>query len=354
MKKRYSFLDVIRLLSMLGIVYYHMLVSLYLCGIRQYESISPLFENANIHIAKICVGLFFMISGAGLMLSTKDKELKLKDYYLKRVVRILIPFYLVYVLYLVAFMLLTQQGLDAVYSKEASPFSIIFTLLGMDAYVSSFGIPTYSLGIGEWFLGALVMMYIVFPFIRWALLKNKWITLVGMSIYYIIVLITYPYMSYAVTNPGYVNFTCKVYEFFLGAFLILIIDKFPKKITFFVSLILVVFLLVYPNRILINENLLVMLVNVIFFMMFSSMESIFSKITRVMKIITFLCGYTYEFFLIHHVVIDYMTLQHIGVPFGNKEIPVLFIQEFLIIAVLTVIVRGILKLPVLVKKIKKA
>ena len=350
MKKRYAFLDVIRLFSMLGIVYYHMLISLYLCGIRQYDSIRPLFENNNIHIAKICVGLFFMISGAGLMLSTKDKEFKLKSYYLKRIVRILIPFYLVYILYLVSFMLLTHQRLDAVYSKDASVFSIIFTFLGMDAYVSSFGIPTFSLGIGEWFLGALVMMYIVFPIIRWALLKSKWISLILMSVYYIIILVTYPMMSYAKTVPGYVNFTCKIYEFFLGAFLILIIDRIPKWVSLGVSIPCILFVLLYPGNILINENLLVMLVNVVFFLFFSGVNALFDKIPRVMKIIVFLCGYTYEFFLIHHVVIDYMTLQHIGVPFSNKQIPMLFVQEFLVITILTALVKRILSLPGIIKK----
>jgi len=350
MKKRYNFMDVIRLVSMLGIVYYHMVVALYLTGIRQYESIRPFFENTNIHIAKIAVGLFFMISGAGLMISTKDKELNLKDYYVKRFFRILVPFYLVYILYLVTFMCLTGETFSGIYNKDASPFSIIFTLLGMDAYVSSFGIPTYSLGIGEWFLGALVLMYIIFPVLRWALLKNKWVSLAVAFVYYVVILITYPFMSYADTVPGYVNFTCKIMEFFLGMFVVMVVDQINQHIALGVGTVGILFVLLYPGKLNINENLLVLIVNVIFFLFFMGLESAFNKIPRVMKAITFLCGYTYEFFLVHHMIVDYMTLQHIGVPFANKEIPVLFIQEFVVISIVTILVKGILSLPGFIKR----
>ena len=350
MKKRYAFMDVVRLFAMLGIVYYHMVVSLYLCGIRQYESISPLFENNNIHVATVGVGLFFMISGAGLMLSTKGKaELNLKDYYFKRFTKILIPFYLVYVLYLITFMLLTKQGLDAVYDRNVSPFSFIFTLLGMDAYVSSFGIPSFSLGIGEWFLGALVMMYIIFPLLRWGLRKNKWITLGIMIIYYIIILITYPLMPYADTVPGFVNFTCKVFEFFLGMFLIMVIDDIPKVVKLLFG-IPIVFFLIFPFKLTLNMNLLILIENISFFMFISGLEGVFTKFPKIMKTIAFLCGYTYEMFLVHHVTIDYITLQHIGVPFSNKDILFLFVKEFLAIIIITLLVKGLLALPGITKK----
>lgn len=346
MKKRYSFMDVIRLVAMLGIVYYHMVAELYLTGIRQLESVTPLVRNSNMHIAKICVGLFFMISGAGLVSSTLDADhLDLKKYYFKRFTKILIPFYLVYLLWLVVFMLLTGSGFADVYTNDAQPWTIIFTLLGMDAYINSFSFPTFSLGIGEWFLGALVLMYLVFPFLRWALKKNKWITLSGMSVYYIIILATYKFMPFAETNPGYVNFTVKIMEFFLGMFLITVIDKIPRWVYFAFSVPIIVFFALFPTTVSINENLVVLIINLAFFALFAGLEGVFKKIPRVIKIISFLAGYSYVFFLIHHVVIQYMTLQHAGVPFGNLDVLILFVEEFLVVAALTVLVNGILKFP---------
>ena len=353
MKKRYCFMDVIRLLSMAAIVFYHMVFALYLTGIRQLESVQPMFENANMHIAKVGVGLFFMISGAGLMLSLKDKEqLDLKAYYKKRFFRILVPFYLVYILYLVIFMLLTHESLASIYSNNPSPLTIIFTLLGMDAYVASFGFNTFSLGIGEWFLGALILMYIIFPFLRWALRKNKYITLAVAVIYYIIILLTYPLMPFASTVPGYVNFTCKIMEFFLGMFIVTIIDQIPQWLSLGVSIPVILFFLICPFKVPINENLLVLIINICFFLLAMGLEGLFVKIPRVMKLVTFLCGYTYEFFLVHHVTINYITIQHVGVPFSNMDVLLLFLEETVAIIILTILVKAILALPKFVRSHK--
>ncbi len=345
MKKRYNFLDVIRLLSMAGIVYYHLIVTLYLKGIRQLESVSILYENSNMHIAKVCVGLFFMISGAGLMLSTKDKEhFSYAEYYKKRFFRILVPFYLVYVLYLVTFILLTGETLNSIYKDHnAHPLSIIFTLLGMDSYLSSYGVGTFALGIGEWFLGALVLMYIIFPLLRWALLKNKWITLGVACVYYIVILVTYPMMSYASTNPGFVNFTVKVFDFFLGMFLILFVDKFKKWVCFGVGLPVFVFFLVCPIKLPIDDSLMILMQITSLFLVFRGLEDVFNKTPKCMKVVTFLCKYTYEFFLVHHFIIDYMTLQVVGRPYGNLDILRLFVFEILVVTLATILVKLILK-----------
>lgn len=338
-------MDVIRLLSMAGIVYYHLIVTLYLKGIRQLESVSMLYENSNMHIAKVCVGLFFMISGAGLMLSTKDKEhFDVWGYYKKRFFRILVPFYLVYVLYLITFICLTGETLSSIYGdRNSNPLSIVFTLLGMDSYLSSYGVPTFALGIGEWFLGALVMMYIIFPLLRWALLKNKWLTLGIACIYYVVILVTYPSMSYAVTNPGFVNFTVKVFDFFLGMFLVMFLGKIRKWVCFGVGLPVFIFFLVCPVRLPIDDSLMIVMQISSLFLVFLGLESIFEKLPHFNKVVAFLCGYTYEFFLVHHFIIDYMTLQVVGRPYGNSDILKLFIAEILVITVVTILVKLIIK-----------
>lgn len=331
---------------MLGIVYYHMLMSLYLCGIRQLDSIHGLFETPNMHIATVGVGLFFMISGAGLMLSQgKEEKLDLKKYYFKRFLRVLIPFYIVYILYLITFICLTGESLGGIYKGDINPLTIIFTLLGMDAYISSFGLPTFSLGIGEWFLGALVLMYIIFPFLRWAIKKNKWVTFAVATLYYIVILCIYDCFPFASNVPGFVNFLVKVYEFFLGMFLITIIDKVPKRLCLLLTIPVIVFYLIFPTplREYVSYDLIILTQNLAFFFFFAGLEGLFQKIPQVIKCVTFLCAFTYEFFLLHHKIIDYMTLQHIGVPFGNKDILVLFLEEFLVISLLTILVKGILK-----------
>lgn len=330
---------------MAGIVYYHLIITLYLKGIRQLDSVSMLFETPNMHIAKVCVGLFFMISGAGLMLSSKDKDdFDLWDYYKKRFFRILVPFYLVYALYLITFICLTGETLSSIYGdRNTHPLSFIFTLLGMDSYLSSFGVPTFALGLGEWFLGALVLMYIVFPLIRWGLIKNKWITFGIACVYYLIILMTYPLMSYANTNPGFVNFTVKIFDFFLGMFLITFVEKIKKWVCFGVGLPVFIFFLVYPTRLPIDDSLMILIQITSLFLIFWGLEGVLCKFNRFNKVVSFLCKYTYEFFLVHHFIIDYMTLQVVGRPFNNADILKLFLMEIAVVSIVTVLIKLILK-----------
>lgn len=50
-------------------------------------------------------------------------------------------------------------------------WTIIFTFLGIDGYISRI-VPNFTL-VGEWFLRALLIMYLFFPFIRVMLNKHK-------------------------------------------------------------------------------------------------------------------------------------------------------------------------------------
>ncbi len=361
MKKRYYFMDVIRIVSMLAIVFYHMVITLSENGIRQLDSITFMYETPNMHIATVGVGLFFMISGAGLMYSSMHKQdFNLKDYYKKRFIKILIPFYLVYLLWLLSFMLLSGESLSGVYNHGAPIPNIIYTLLGMDAYLATFGVNTFSLGIGEWFLGALVMMYIVFPLLRKAMLRNKWLTLLISTIYFIVIVIIYPAFPFAKAVPGFTNFLCKIYEFILGMFLITIVDQIPQWICLVVSIPITCVSLFCPIALFpphnntwlfnSNNNIWIAIQNIGFFLLFMGLEKVFKKLPRIMKILAILSGFSYEFFLIHHVTIKYITLQYAGIPFSNFDILLLFIKEFIAISILTILVKCILGLPSFIKK----
>lgn len=357
MKKRYDFMNVLRLVSMLFIVFYHMVVTLYIFGIRQLESVEHFYSNKNLHIATIGVGLFFMLSGAGLMLGAREnKNFSAWSFYKKRFFKILVPFYIVYLSYL-AFTLIYSAAsgmapLD-VFKPYPAMWKAVFTFLGMDAYIGSFGIRTFSLGIGEWFLGCLVLMYICFPLLRKCMLKNKYLTLLLSTFYFIVIVSVYKYFPFAEKVPGFVNFPVKIYDFILGMFFGLLLDDgrnekevLPKWSIVLAGVITLVYI-ICPVAVPINENVKIVILNTAIFMLAISSESLLEKAPGLMKPVGYLCGFTYEFFLIHHVVIDFLTMRRVGKPFGNLEVMVLFIEEFLITVVLTVLVKGILKLPAL-------
>ena len=153
MKKKYCYMDVLRLVSMLAIVYYHMIVSLYLEGAREYASLEKFFQNVNAHLATTGVGIFFMLSGAGLMFSSQKKEFKARDFYKRRLMKILLPFYLVtvlYITYLFAAQILRGGSVSSLIPNRITPLRPILLLLGLDTYSLSFlGGETYYRFVGD-------------------------------------------------------------------------------------------------------------------------------------------------------------------------------------------------------------
>jgi len=96
--KRIKHFDVVRVICFILIIYYHMIAQLPANGICTYVDIWPFVANANMQMGTFAVAVFFMISGASLIYTTKDK-FQLGKFYLKRYIRLLIPFYVVTFLY---------------------------------------------------------------------------------------------------------------------------------------------------------------------------------------------------------------------------------------------------------------
>ena len=165
---------------MFAIVFYHMVFTLYLYGIRQHDSIKFLFSNANMHIAKVGV----------------TGHLSLPHPFAER---------------------------------HLKPYSFLFTLFGMDSYVDSFGIPSCSLGIGEWFLGCLIMMYVLFPLLRILIIKRPYMTFAIATLYYALMIDKYYDFKLLSTVPMFTNFTIKIYDFILGMFIARILVRIPPK-----------------------------------------------------------------------------------------------------------------------------
>ena len=96
--KRIRYFDLLRCTCFCFIIFYHLLFQLYLSGICPVERLNPLFSNSNMHLATLGVAVFFMLSGASLSYTAKE-NFSLAKYYKKRFLRILIPFYILYIVY---------------------------------------------------------------------------------------------------------------------------------------------------------------------------------------------------------------------------------------------------------------
>ena len=124
-----------------------------------------LYNTANSSFGFMFVTSFFCISGVVLYYNY-PKIKSVKRFYFKRW-KSIYPSYYICFLY---FFLRTAFNLKKLFFK--GHWSKIFlTLIGMDGYLS-YRIRTYYL-IGEWFLGAIIIIYILYPLILCIVARNN-------------------------------------------------------------------------------------------------------------------------------------------------------------------------------------
>lgn len=145
LKERFVYLDVVKILAILFVVYNHVINYIDLSS-----TLSKIFFVFSFDICKVAVPLFIMTSGALLL----RKDDKYSNIYGKRIIRILVPLVLVITLNLIIF----NNNF-----RFSSVHDFLFTIIGnLNCEV----MPYWS-----WYLFMLLGLYIMLPFIR-KMIKN--------------------------------------------------------------------------------------------------------------------------------------------------------------------------------------
>ena len=340
-------LNIIRVLAFALIIVYHFILEM---SSKSIIGAGIPYAGPNMHMATLGVGLFFMISGAGLMLSTKPAgpagkaagEAKAqsagikaagkpagqpdwKAYYLKRFVRIMIPFYLAY-LGCLLIMLLMRHPLP--FDGSTPPWTAILTVLGVDEYFSLWGVADFTLGIGEWFLGCLIIIYLVYPLLWNLMKKHRYIFMGCATVYYILLLVFYPFGVPAINNV-----LAKVYEFILGMF---VMEEWRSRgldgsrrlwMVSLVSLAVILIFLLCPFSIPLPEDLKVTILVLAVLLFFMSLERLWKKSGRLEKILSVICRYSFEIYLVHHMIIYQFALWLEGRALSPLMVMLVFLAE---------------------------
>ena len=157
MKQRDDALDLVRLVAAVMIVVFHF-NSMF--APKGDVSAGPL-QYANGSFGNFGVALFFLLSGYALMLRYGE-ACPLKAFYKRR-------FFSIYPLYWLCFfsLFLYSDILHGNLPAGVPGWSIIWSVLALDGYLAGV-VPTFYL-LGEWFVGCIVLLYLVFPLLRAAL-----------------------------------------------------------------------------------------------------------------------------------------------------------------------------------------
>lgn len=153
MKQRKYQMDYIRVISMLVIIVYHFATTCYNYGIQS-KAVRVLMNFERVNYGEVATNMFFLLSGAGLLLSSQ-KDFSIHKYYKKRFWRTYPLFWICY-LAIFCFHYYFTQNLPM-----EPRWKLIFSVLGIDGWLKQYTGNYYL--IGEWFLGALLIIYLFFP-----------------------------------------------------------------------------------------------------------------------------------------------------------------------------------------------
>ena len=237
---------------------------------------------------------FFIMSGA-LLYNRYKKDLDIKYFYKKRFVNVLLPYYIVYFYQYIK----TAITLHTPFFVEGSKFKILLFIFALDGYMNKY-FSTYHMNTGEWFLGILVIFYIIYPILVKLLDKFGRAFVVFIYIMFIIRLL-FPF-EYAIKD-----FVFCLTAFTTGMF-ISKYDYLNMKKSGYINLFLLAILVLRFNGGITNMNqfLYIFIFSMIMYLLIYNFGNMFLKNNKnklVNNTFSILSSISYEFFLIHHIII---------------------------------------------------
>ena len=342
--------DIIRVIATLMIVLHHFFTTMddYSCYVFSYL---PFYRNGEtmLSIGRIGVVIFCILSGA-LLIKRYNEKLQAKEYFKKRVLRVLIPHMVCFIL-VFAYYWITRPTF---FGKNWIP-SALLSLLGGDFWgtftYEHFGFSNIWI-VGEWFTSIILILYVLFPLLRWVYKKNKSIPTILITILFFANL-KYEILTY---HDGWFSITNCLMCFWVGMLLEPIKHKFNKWVIM-VTLALSIGLFIWnPANILGFMYLPVFIMGVLLFIMMT-------KLNFKTKATDYICKYSFEIYLIHHRVFILI------LPYIITKVAANTISEILFFAILlwltcklseylqklvNLVIKGIDKIKLPTKKINTA
>jgi len=319
MKERRNEFDLIRAVSTLAIVLFHYSYAFVQYGVG--GSHVYFMMHANGTWGALFVSLFFMLSGASLYYNWNDRMRSLKgkggvlDFYKKRFLAIFPMFYIGWaVCYL-----MTAISFGRLWNWGGPYRKLLLTLFGIDGYFLYRGLNYYT--IGEWFLGAIIMLYLLYPLLQ--LLMNKAPVMATVIITGLFALNTgrrlVPFMAgynARVIISDNINIITCLFSFWIGLILIKIGRRLINRVSLVISLILSFIIMIIPMPV--STLILSPILAVCFFIILSYISVTLDEKLKKRKVydtvIGFFSKYSYPIFLVHHV-----TIQKMITLFSGKE-----------------------------------
>ena len=237
---------------------------------------------------------FFIMSGA-LLYNRYKKDLDVKIFYKKRFLNVLLPYYIVYLYQYIK----TAITLHTPFFVEGSKFKILLFIFALDGYMNKY-FSTYHMNTGEWFLGILVIFYIIYPIL--VKLLDKFGRAFVVFIYIIFIIRLFFSFEYAIKD-----FVFCLTAFTTGMF-ISKYDYLNMKKSGYINLFLLAILVLKFNGGISNMNqfFYIFIYSVMMYLLIYNLGNMILKNDKnkfLNSIFAYLSSISYEFFLVHHIII---------------------------------------------------
>ncbi len=308
-KERLIYIDVLRVLAMFPVITCHFTRSLEYAGVGFVSKILPdIFFS--VYLGNFGVAIFFVLSGASLMY-TYDGQLDWKLYIKKRFLGILPMYWIAWVL---AFLYYFNKNIG--FATQVAPWKIIYTVFGVDGYLGWFG-PNFYL-LGEWFLGCLICLYILFPILKIGVDSFPVQTAVIIAIIYGVCV-----FCYHGTIPAENFFLVRIPEFAFGMYFVRYRHKIPWWIGVICGALLTATWFVDLSRVNVcfRDTAIGILV-VVFIAWICQYIKKENFLTNICKAIG---KYSYAVFLVHHVLVMELCYHYTGKIFNRFELVAFYV-----------------------------
>lgn len=282
-RERLTGIGFIRAVCAVGIILYH-----YSCHSASAFKMVYVYPNAK--WGDTLVTVFFVLSGAMLFYNYESID-SLKVFYYKRLKALLPAFYIGYL-----FCYLENVFASGRFFYAGPPWKFVETLFAMDGYLRYREPDNYYI-IGEWFLGAIIMLYLLYPLILWVLKKSVLVSSVIIVAFYIWGMASKVFVIEHIRNM----FSC-ILSLYVGMLMIKYKDLILEKARLAVVSVIII-LVWYFVKIPIHINISTQLVGFSLFIVLYHMGRAVEKYHIFRRVFSELGNLSYPIFLLQHRII---------------------------------------------------
>lgn len=325
-KKIKSF-DFIRAVCTIGIVLFHYSYNYIEYGIGGNHIFFAKYGNGD--WGGLFVAMFFMLSGA-LLYYNYGEKISVGRFYLKRWLSIFPMFYLAWFF---GYLAKVRELGSWLWAGPRRVF--IYTILGIDGYLLNPGVNINYYTLGEWFLGAILMLYLIFPILRIIFLRHERIGCVPRYVFTVVLFVLYSanlYFDWFAISDGKNMLTC-IMDFWIGMLLMEYgRERFADFRVTAAAALLALVLMFAPFGM--KEVMVSTLVGACLMTVFMNLGELAMNNRIAARIAGCISRWSFGIFLVHHVILYAYMKQFSGTEVGLiKSIGIFIFILLVIIAV---------------------